>query len=385
MPVFFATCPKGLSEALQKEIESFDSKFKRVSAKQKGVEFETSWEGAFEVNYRSKIASRVLKPVLNFLASTEDQIVPLLNKHDFSKYIPKNGSFALRVKTSDSANYKDQPGMMNHIRVGLVAQFESKGRKDIYINTESPDLEIFVMIYRANFSISLNLSGEPLSNRGYRGAGELAPLRENLAAGLIKLTGWNEKEDPLVDFMCGSGTFLIEAALINHPLNLKNRNFSFESWTFIDKSVVKSARKKALQIRNDIESQVENKNIFGFDQDPRSMASVKMTLESENRLEKRVHLKQLSLKDLQATDVPSEKKGVVILNPPYGKRLGDTEQAKKTYSLIGDVLKKHFKGWKAFIISPDPSLSKELHMKAFFKKQVDNGGVDCVFLGYEIN
>lgn len=381
MPIFFATCPKGLSEALQKEIESFDSKFKRVSAKQKGVEFETSWEGAFEVNYRSKIASRVLKPVLNFLASTEDQIVPLLNKHDFSKYIPKNGSFALRVKTSMTANYKDQPGMMNHIRLGLMEQFKENKRDDIYVNTENPDLEIFVTIYKANFSVSLNLSGEPLSNRGYRGAQERAPLRENLAVGLIRLTGWDEATEPLVDFMCGSGTFLIEAALINQPLNFKNRAFSFESWGFVDKAAIKSARQKAQLIK----SETKNQNIYGFDQDPRAMSSVKMSLESENILQSRVRLKQLSLKDFQNTDVPHGKPGVVILNPPYGKRLGDTNQAKEIYRLIGDVLKKHFKGWRAFIISPDPSLSKELHMKAFSKKQVDNGGVDCVFLGYEIN
>ncbi len=376
MPKFFATCSKGIAPALEDELGSFDLKLKSIFVKDSGVGFECSWDKAYEVNLRSKVASRVLMPVLDYKASSDEQIVHGLKKFDFSKYIPKNGTFSLRVKLQKSSRYKDQRFVMNQIRVGLLEHFERIRRDDIKVSTKDPHVEIFVTVFGVQFSYSLNLSGPPLSNRGYRLEGERAPLRENLAAGLLRLTGW-DGEVPLVDFFCGSGTFLFEAANLKTP-NPLNRFFGFMDWANFDDKRYDEIVKKVKSIEGK-----EPGMIYGFDQDPRSIESVGFNL-NELRLKEKVHLKQVALKDLNPKNMGLEK-GIVILNPPYGERLGTLEEAEKVYELIGETLKSRFSGWRAFILSPDVKLTRALKMKSFFKAQVDNGGIDCAYLGYEIN
>jgi putative N6-adenine-specific DNA methylase len=376
MPKFFATCSRGLSPALESELKSYDLKLKAMFVKDSGVGFECSWEKAYEINLRSKVASRVLMPVLDYKASSEQQIVHGLKKHKFSKYLPQGGTFSLRVKIHQQAQYRDQRFVMNEVRVGLLEQFEAEGRGDIRVSTEQPDLEIFVGVYGVQFSYSLNLSGAPLSNRGYRLEGERAPLRESLAAGLLRLANW-KKEEPLVDFFCGSGTFLIEAAT-QEVLNGAHykRRYSFQDWANFDPAVFRELKAK-LQ-KND-----EKLEIYGFDQDPRSIQSVSTNLR-ELKLHDKIQLKQIALKDLSMAEL-GIKPGVVILNPPYGERLGNFDEALEVYKRLGEVLKSKFSGWKAFVLSPDPQLSKAIGMRSFYKTTVDNGGIDCAFLGYEIN
>jgi len=375
MPKFFATCSKGLAPALESELKSYDLKLKNLFVKDSGMLFECSWEKAYEINLRTHVASRVLMPVLDYKASSEQQIVHGLKKHQFSKYIPKNGSFSLRVKIQRNANYKDQRFVMNEIRVGLLNQFAEEGRDDITVSTDHPDLEIFVGVHGIQFSYSLNLSGEPLSNRGYRLEGERAPLRESLAAGLLRLAEW-KKDEPLVDFFCGSGTFLIEAAT-QKELNTAffKRKFAFQNWENFDAEAF-AALKESLQPVED------RPQIYGFDQDPRSIQSVSTNLK-ELKLHDRIQIKQIALKDLdmEKMEIP---KGVVILNPPYGERLGNFDEALEVYKLVGETLKSKFSGWRAFVLSPDIELSRAIGMKSFFKTTVDNGGIECAFLGYEI-
>jgi len=318
-------------------------------------------------------------PVLDYKASSEQQIVHGLKKHKFSKYIPQGGTFSLRVKIQRNANYKDQRFVMNEIRVGLLNQFADEGRDDISVSTDHPDLEIFVGVHGVQFSYSLNLSGEPLSNRGYRLEGERAPLRESLAAGLLRLADW-KRDEPLVDFFCGSGTFLIEAAT-QAELNTAffKRRFSFQNWENFDVTSFK-------ELLDKIEVPVEKLEIHGFDQDPRSIQSVSTNLK-ELRLHDKIQIKQIALKDLdmdKVLDVGVASKGLVILNPPYGERLGNFDEALEVYKLIGETLKAKFSGWRAFVLSPDIELSRAIGMKSFFKTTVDNGGIECAFLGYDI-
>ena len=418
MPRFFVTCPQGISKVLKEELEFFDLNLKSIFDTERGVQFEGSWESAYRVNYQTKLASRVLKPVLDFTSSTEDQILSHFKKHDFSKYIPKNGTFSLKVKVQASSRYKDQRVVMNLVRVGLLNEFKKKKREDIKVDREKADLEIVVVVYRANFSVSLNMSGEPLSHRGYRTESLKAPLRENLAAGLVRLTGWKNDKEPLVDFMCGTGTLLIEAALLKTPNSL-TRPYDFEHWANTDQKKIKEIKEEITErikegikegikeeikegmkegikegikegrkeeIKEEIKEGVKKRkvkpseNLYGFDQDPRSIEAAKI---ASKKMGLNLQIKQQSLKDLNQKSLP-QGPGIVLLNPPYGKRLGNIDQSKEAYSLIGEKLKSEFKGWRAFILSPDPELSKELKMKAFFKQRVNNGGVDCLLLGYEI-
>lgn len=376
MPKFFATCSRGLAPALESELKSFDLKLKALFAKDSGVGFECSWDKVYEVNLRSKVASRVLMPVLDYKASSDEQITHGLKKFDFAKYIPKNGTFSLRVKLQRSSKYRDQRFVMNQIRLGLLEHFEGVGRGDISVSIDDPDLEVFVGVFGVQFSYSLNLSGPPLSNRGYRLEGERAPLRENLGAGLVKLTGWDSRA-PLVDFFCGSGTFLFEAATLKDP-NPLDRFYGFTQWANFESANYKEIvnRVKDLGALNSLQ-------IYGFDQDPRSIDSVRTNVEDLG-LSDRITFKQVALKDLNPTAMGLEP-GIVILNPPYGERLGNFDEALKVYTLIGKVLRTQFSGWKAFILSPDAELTKALKMRSFYKTKVDNGGIECAYLGYEIN
>jgi len=378
MPKFFATCSRGLAPALESELQSYDLKLKNFASKESGVNFECSWEKAYEINLRTRVASRVLMPVLDYKASSEQQIVHGLKKHKFSKYIPQGGTFSLKVKIQRNANYRDQRFVMNEIRVGLLNQFAEEGRDDISVSTDHPDLEIFVGVHGIQFSYSLNLSGEPLSNRGYRLEGERAPLRESLAAGLLRLADW-KRDEPLVDFFCGSGTFLIEAAT-QKELNTAffKRRFAFQNWANFDAEAFKAIVSKLKPVD-------DKPQIYGFDQDPRSIQSVSTNLK-ELKLHDRIQIKQIALKDLDMEKILGEDspKGVVILNPPYGERLGNYDEALEVYKLVGETLKAKFSGWRAFVLSPDIELSRAIGMKSFFKTTVDNGGIECAFLGYEI-
>jgi len=375
MPKFFATCSRGLAPALESELKSFDLKLKNFFVKDSGVSFECSWGKAYELNLRSRVASRILMPVLDYKASSEQQIVHGLKKHNFAKYIPQGGTFSLRVKIQRNANYKDQRFVMNEIRVGLLNQFADEGRGDISVSTDHPNLEIFVGVHGVQFSYSLNLSGEPLSNRGYRLEGERAPLRESLAAGLLRLADW-KRDEPLVDFFCGSGTFLIEAAT-QAELNTTffKRRFSFQNWENFDESTFQ-------ELVDSLKAPSEKLQIHGFDQDPRSIQSVSTNLR-ELKLQDKIEIKQIALKDLDMAKMEIPK-GLVILNPPYGERLGSYDEAMEVYRLIGETLKSKFSGWRAFVLSPDIELSRAIGMKSFFKTTVDNGGIDCAFLGYEV-
>lgn len=376
MPKFFATCSRGLSPALEAELKGFDLKLKGLFVKDSGVGFECSWDKAYEVNLRTKVASRILLPVLDYKASSEEQIQPGLKNYDFAKLIPENGTFSLRVKLRKTAKYRDQRFVMNQIRVGLLEMFDEMGRGDITVSPDEPDLEIFVGVFGVQFSYSLNLSGAPLSNRGYRLEAERAPLRENLAAGLVRLSGWNG-EVPLLDFFCGSGTFLFEAATLNDP-NSFDRHYSYTDWANFDPDVYNKTLDRVEALARPSSSE-----IYGFDQDPRSIESVTTNVEDLGLADK-IQFKQVALKDLNPTSMGLAP-GIVILNPPYGERLGSFEEALQVYELIGEVLKNQFSGWKAFILSPDPALSKALKMKAFYRTAIDNGGIECAYLGYEIN
>ena len=149
------------------------------------------------------------------------------------------------------------------------------------------------------------------------------------------------------------------------------------------KNIGKNAKKAFEDLKDSLKPVQDKPEIYGFDQDPRSIQSVTTNLK-ELKLQDRIQIKQIALKDLDM-DKLNIGKGVVILNPPYGERLGNYDEAMEVYKLVGETLKAKFSGWRAFVLSPDIELSRAIGMKSFFKTTVDNGGIECAFLGYEIN
>ena len=216
--------------------------------------------------------------------------------------------------------------------------------------------------------------------RGYRDRGAPAPLKENLAAALIKMTGWDEKS-PLIDPMCGSGTFCIEAALmaLKRPPGIFRKRFGFQKW----KTFQKDAFAEVSQQIFDRELSDVPFRIYGYDIDPRAVAASKAHSENAETEIATLFRKQDVL-DLQPAPTP----GVVIVNPPYGERMGDVERLVPLYEDLGRVMRDRFKGWRLFVLTSEPSLARSLTqmigVKPHQTHRVYNGAIECSFIGYNL-
>ncbi|HRO67195.1 MAG TPA: THUMP domain-containing protein, partial [Pseudobdellovibrionaceae bacterium] len=207
MPQFFASAPKGLSDAL--EIELKELGLNVLEKSQSGVMFESNWEGCYKANLHSRIASRIMKPILDFTAYQPEELYAAIQKHDFTKYIKPNQTLTIDASVRDGRMH-DQRFVAMKVKDAIVDQFREKFDVRPDVDNTRPDLRVQVRAVKNQFSVSIDTSGSSLFQRGYRRDVVDAPLKENLAAGLLKLTEW-DRQSSLVDFFVGSGTFLIEA------------------------------------------------------------------------------------------------------------------------------------------------------------------------------
>lgn len=373
MPQFFASCPKGMVEPLEAELISLG--LKPYDRSQNGVFFDSNWEGCYKVNLYSRFASRILMPVLNFPAYQPEELYNNIRKHDFTKYINVNQTIKVDASTKDSM-IKDQRFIAMKVKDAIVDQFRDKTGERPNVDNTRPDLTVYVKVYKNNFSVAVDTSGDSLFMRGYRLEAGEAPLKENLAAGLLQLSGW-DKKTPLVDPMCGSGTILIEAMMMVlniAPGSLRKRfgfqnllNFNEEAWD----SIVDEA----------ISAEVETTDLhfYGYDIDRKVLDKA---IENAKRagVNEFIQFKKGNVTTLQA---PIEK-GLVITNPPYGARLGDEDNLRDVYRDLSHTLKTQFKGWDAWILSGNKDLIGDLKLKSNRKHFVYNGSIECRFLRYEM-
>jgi 23S rRNA G2445 N2-methylase RlmL len=226
MPTFLAVTGKGLVEPLQTELESLGAE--RIERVGQGIQFDTNWKGCYNINLNSRLAARVLKPVLDFIAYTPEELYAGVSKHDFTKYIDVGQTIKVDCTVGESKMH-DQRHIAMIVKDAIVDQFREDTGDRPDVDTKNPDLKIFIKGYKNKFSVAIDTSGEGLYLRGYRMQGGDAPLRENLAAGLVRLSEWDETI-PIVDPMCGSGTILIEAALqaLKIAPGSSRRKFGFE-------------------------------------------------------------------------------------------------------------------------------------------------------------
>jgi len=242
------------------------------------------------------------------------------------------------------------------------------------VNIENPDIKINVYVFKDNCSVSLDSSGMPLFKRGYRKHAGPAPLSEVLAAGLIMLSGWDKKQ-PLYDPMCGSATFSIEAAMM--ALNMApatfRKDFSFKNWQDFDETLWENLRTEARE-----STKTELPHIEASDVSNRSMAIARQNIMEAGLLGRIV----LEKKDFFFSK-PSQNRGYLIMNPPYGRRI-EKENIHEFYQKIGSTFKHNYNGFHTWIISPDKTLTHKIGLKPIAKHYVFNGQLDCTFLGYKI-
>ena len=374
MPQFLAVTSRGLSDVLAEELKEmgFEIKDKGLA----GVTFESNWEGVYRANLELRTATRIIKPVMDFPAYEPEELYNNIRKHDFTKYIDPQQTFAIDAAVRDSS-FRDQRFVAMKIKDAIADQFREKFGERPSVDRGEPDLTIMAKVVKNQVSIAIDTTGDTLSNRGYRAEAGDAPLREHLAAGLLRFAGFNS-ETVIVDPMCGSGTILIEAALQARkiaPAATRQKKFAFQklkgfqpaAW---DKVVTESLNQET----------TSNVKFYGFDKD-------RAVLQKAKRNAERAGVDSDIVFQFGAVDqlaAPAEK-GLIIVNPPYGERLGITEELKDVYRDLAFSLKRNFKGWTCWLLSGNEELTKALKLKSTRRCPVFNGAIECRFLEYKVN
>ena len=360
---YFASCPRGLEEVLQQELmEIHANDIKRVDG---GMLFSGDKEVLYKANLSSRIATRILCLVKQGSYENEDDIFNAALSVEWTTW------FALEktIKVSTTAiqcPLKSIDFMTLRIKDAVCDIFREKTGKRPDVEVRDPDIRIHLFLEKNNFSLYIDTSGAPLHQRGFRAASVEAPIKENLAAGIIKLSGWNPGE-PFLDPMCGSGTFLIEAAMIasNQAPGL-NRNFGFMAWKSFDNILFSTIKKTYMD-------QVTKKDflkIYGSDKDLRAIRVSKKNLTLAG-FENSVQLVCKQFSEI----TPPYSEGVLVTNPPYGERIG--EELDSAYPEWATSLKQSFAGWRTYFLTNDFRMPKLMRLSPSKKTPLYNGALDC--------
>jgi putative N6-adenine-specific DNA methylase len=373
MPEFFASTARGLVDPLEIELKKMDLKVTEKT--QGGVYFESNWEGCYKANLQSRLASRILKPILDFTAYQPEELYTQILRHDYTKYIKPNQTISIDVTLKDS-KMRDQRFVAMKIKDAIVDQFRDKFGVRPDVDNYNPALRINVRCVKNQFNVAIDTSGESLFMRGYRKDVGEAPLKENLAAGLIKLAEWDE-QSPLIDFMCGSGTFLIEAAMMamNIAPGMQRRGFAFQNWI----SYEPEAWDRVVNAAIEGEKEELPFKLYGYDIDGKVLRNAK-----ENAKNAGVDgVIEFTRENVSIVEPPVEK-GLIVVNPPYGARIGDEDNLRDVYRDLGYTLKHRFKGWDCWILSGNKELIADMKLKSTRKHFVFNGNIECRFLKYSM-
>lgn len=387
MPQFIATTARGLAEVLENELLALGvTNTKKIPG---GVEFESNWEGCYRVNLHSRIASRVIKPILDFPAYQTDDIYHNVLKHDFTKYIRPDQTIRIEASVKD-CKIRDQRFLAMRTKDAVVDQFREKFQVRPSVADENPDLLILIKGYNNQFSVAIDTSGESLFRRGYRVAAGEAPMKENLAAALLALADW-QPGTPLIDPLCGSGTLVIEAALkaMNIAPGTLRRSFGFQRLSGYDAEVWENLVEEAIEAEVDENTVLEGAGgvyLFGRDLDRRVIQLAKDNAKRagvDHIVDFRVDTVATAAPPVRK-EGPALAKGIVVTNPPYGVRLGDEDNLKDVYRDLGYALKHQFTGWTAWVLSGNKDMMGEMRLKSTRKFPVYNGNIECRFLKYEM-
>jgi putative N6-adenine-specific DNA methylase len=366
-----ATTFYGLEEVLSKELLRLGAR--DIEVHKRSVSFTGDKGFIYKANFSLRTALRILKPIQTLTIANGDDLHLAAKAINWSDYFQVDQSFAVDV-VMNSELFANSMFPALKVKDGIVDYFRDKTGRRPDVNKEDPDIYIYVHIFKDRCTIALDTSGQPLFKRGYRTDSDVAPMSEVLAAGLVMLSGW-ERHKPLVDFMCGSGTILIEAGLIaaDIPPGCFREKFAFQSWPDYDEELYETITASALgRIR-------ENDGyMYGCDRLERVVEKAIRNITAAN-VDDMIKIKTCDFRDF----VPPENKGMVIINPPYGERLM-VRELEKLYASIGDHLKTNYQGWTAWIISSWSDAAKHIGLHPSKKITLYNGPLECKFLKYDL-
>ena len=380
---FFATCPKGLEYLLVDELKALGAV--DVHESLAGVYFRGELETGYVACLWSRLASRVLLPLRDFEVDSGDVLYAGAREIAWSEHLAGDATFAVDAVGSTHGITHSQYAALR-IKDAIVDQFRDATGQRPDVDTGQPDLQVHLALRRGKAIISIDLCGVPLHQRGYRQGQGIAPLKENLAAAMLLRAGWPATcaaGGGLVDPMCGSGTLLIEAALMAGDVapGLRRARWGFQGWRGHDAILWKTLHDQA-QARAAAGLQALKPVFFGFDHD----AAVINEAKRNAQLAQLSGFIQLGRQSLEHLHRPHEldRPGLVICNPPYGERMGADENVRALYRLLGDKLKQEFPGWQASVITSDEQLARALGLHAEKKYKLYNGALECVLLNFDL-
>jgi putative N6-adenine-specific DNA methylase len=362
----------GLEEVLAEELKALGAK--SVNTGNRVVEFEGDQEMVYRSNLWLRTAISILIPIKSFKFKDERDFKRQLSQLNFNKYMAVNKTFAVKgAVNSKQFTYSKYPMLL--LKDAIVDFFNDKYGQRPSVDAKSPKILFDLHIAEDRCTISLNSSGAPLFQRGYRkGTGD-APLNEAMAAGLIMLAGWDKKSN-LIDPFCGSGTIPIEAALMANgiPPNIARKFYSFMYWPDFDRNLWEQLLREAPKApKRDLGFQ-----IIGSDTDGDVILKARNNTKALP-LGKTVSFEVKDVKDV----IPPDGGGLLISNPPYGERLND-ESVFDLYKKMGDFFKKKMQGYTCWVISSNMDALKHVELKPSEKIHIFNGPLSCDFRKYEI-
>ena len=360
----------GLEPVLAQELTQLGAN--NVQTGRRMVSFTGDKEMMYRANFQLHTAIRILKPIAHFKARSAEDMYDEVKKIDWSKYIEKGKTFSVDSVVY-SEEFRNSRFVTYKVKDAIVDQFREKTGIRPNISVSNPDIRLNIHIAEDKATLSLDSSGESLHRRGYRQESVEAPLNEVLAAGMILMSGWKGDSD-FIDPMCGSGTILIEAALIARNISpgVFRKEFAFEKWPDYDQDLFD-------RIYNDDSQEKEfDHHIYGYDIDMKAVNTARLNVKAAG-LSQLVTVEQQDFKNFKK---PAEK-SIIITNPPYGERIS-TPNLLGTYKMIGERLKHEFGGNEAWVLSYREECFDQIGLKPSIKIPLYNGSLECEFRKYSL-
>ncbi len=372
MPDFFAPCPRGLEAILHGDLEALGAS--NVRSTEGGVHFSGDWPLCYRANLENRIASRILWRIKETPYRSEHDIYQTAFELQWQRWFDVGNTIRVNV-TAIKCPLKSLEFVTLRIKDAVCDRFREHCNERPSVDTLTPDIRIHAFLEGNSMMLYLDTSGDALFKRGVRSHTNIAPIRENLAAGILRLSGW-QPGTPLLDPMCGSGTFLIEAAQMS--LNIQPgiaRGFAFEKLKNFDAAKWGQMREQAIAAQ----LPVKPLEIYGSDLYGDALKTAWRNLH-EAGLSECVQLKQANILEISA---PAES-GVLVANLPYGERMGELDELAELYPKLGDALKKKFGGWTAYLFTADKAILKLMRLSPSKRIPLFNGAIECRLLEYKI-
>lgn len=365
MNKYFAICPRGLEELLLEELRAIGAE--ELLATHGGVHFSGDWAVCYRANLESRLATRILLHIVTGPYAKEDDIYRLAVRQLWPNHFAVSRTMRV-VTTAIKCPLKSLDFVTLRVKDAVCDRFREDLGERPNIETRNPDVSVHVFLTENTCTLYLDTSGQPLWQRGFRKASVDAPLKENLAAGILKLSGW-QPGMPLIDPMCGSGTFLLEAVqmALDRAPGL-DRGFAFELLKKFE-ALVWAGIRAAAEARV---KPAERMDIRGWDNDDRAVRATRRNLE-EAGFANIVTVDQGDILEI----APLNETGILVTNPPYGERIGEEDELAAFYPQLGTALKRHWAGWNCFFFTADLRLPKLVGLKPSRKTPLFNGPLEC--------